>query len=167
MRSHHTFRVGIAMAAGTLAAGCGASSGAPSPAPSAPAPVTSTTGSPAATGPSSAATGPSSAATAASQRPESSSPAPLPTLTNPAKPPREPTDNLPDNGWVAGMVTRGGSGPCYGLTADDGTRYALYSTEGIKLTAGDRVKVKVETTLLKIYCGPGRLMAMTEAQPIG
>ncbi|MFC7529462.1 hypothetical protein [Actinoplanes sp. GCM10030250] len=64
------------------------------------------------------------------------------------------------------MVTRGGTGPCYGLVADDGTRYALYSSDGIELTNGARVKVNLETTMLRVYCGPGHLMAMTEAETI-
>ncbi|MEV6348002.1 hypothetical protein [Actinoplanes sp. NPDC051851] len=109
---------------------------------------------------------PSSATTPSSQG-SPSSPSPIPTISLTEKPPREPTDNLPDTGWVAGMVTRGGSGPCYGLTADDGTRYALYSATGTELAKGDRVKVKLETTRLKIYCGPGSLMAMTASEPIG
>ncbi|BEL10341.1 hypothetical protein Q0Z83_085320 [Actinoplanes sichuanensis] len=91
---------------------------------------------------------------------------PLPTITLTDKPPKEPTDQQPNTGWVAGMVTRGGKGPCYGLIADDGQRYALYSTAGIELAQGSRVKVKLETTPLRIYCGPGTLMAMTEADPV-
>ncbi|MEV6305123.1 hypothetical protein AB0M02_37320 [Actinoplanes sp. NPDC051861] len=163
MRDSATFRIGLVMAAGAVLAGCAG-----------------TTGSSTAT--------PTDSATAASSAPvlESSpsapstvptSPAPttvytsppasgLPTLTKPTKPPREPTDNLPSTGWVAGMVTRGGKGPCYGLVADDGTQYALYSTAGTELTKGDRVKVNLETTLLRIYCGPGKLMSMVEAQKI-
>ncbi|GGR39078.1 hypothetical protein GCM10010168_66990 [Actinoplanes ianthinogenes] len=96
-----------------------------------------------------------------------SSVAPLPTITKTAKPPKEPTDTLPENGWVTGMVTKGGTGPCYGLSTDEGTVYALYSSEGIKLEDGARVKVKLEPSLLKIYCGPGELMTMLEAKPIG
>lgn len=105
--------------------------------------------------------------TSSASAPSPSFPAPLPTITLTEGPPKEPTDNLPSTGWVAGMVTRGGSGPCYGLTADDGTRYALYNSEGITLKEKARVKVKLETTLIKIYCGPGDLMAMTAAEPIG
>ncbi|KUL39069.1 hypothetical protein [Actinoplanes awajinensis] len=166
MRSHHTYRIGIAVAIGALAAGCGSTGGTSSSASPAPASVAPSGSAPAA--PSGIAPSAGGApSTTVPEAPESTSPGALPTLTKPTAPPREPTDNLPDKGWVAGNVTRGGSGPCYGLTADDGTKYALYSAAGIKLTAGDRVKVKLETTLLKIYCGPGDLMAMTEAQPIG
>ncbi|GIF05285.1 hypothetical protein [Actinoplanes siamensis] len=126
MRTQHTARMGLLLAA--LVTGCGAS-------PSASAPP--------------------------------GSPEPLPTVTLTDKPPKEPTDTLPETGWVAGMVTSGGTGPCYGLVADDGKRYALYNTDGISLAQGARVRVKLETTLLKIYCGPGELMAMTAAEPIG
>jgi hypothetical protein len=146
MRSHHTFRIGLAVAAGAVVAGCGASSGTSS------ASAPSSSASPSA--PSSGATPPES-------------PAPLPTITLTDAPPKEPTDNRPETGWVVGMVTRGGTGPCYGLISDEGNRYALYNAEGITLKDKARVRVKVETTLLKIYCGPGDLMAMTAAEPIG
>ncbi|WP_433828061.1 hypothetical protein ACQP2E_01310 [Actinoplanes sp. CA-015351] len=128
MRANATLRIGIAMAAGTVAAGC--ATGSESPA-----------------APSSPATSPSAA------------PAP-------SEPAREPGDNPPATGWVSGLVTRGGQGPCYGFTADDGTRYALYNADGKELTQGDRVKVQLETTMIRIYCGPGNLMAMTDAEPI-
>lgn len=137
MRDHATFRIGLAMAAGAVLAGC-ANAGPSASSASSPSPVVS----------------------------DSPSSSPLPTITKTVKPPREPTDNLPSTGWVTGMVTRGGTGPCYGLIADDGTRYALYSTDGVELTKGDRVKVKLEPSLLRIYCGPGALMTMLEAEPV-
>ena len=37
---------------------------------------------------------------------------------------------------------------------------------GTDLNQGARVKEKLETTPLRIYCGPGTLMAMTEAETI-
>ena len=43
---------------------------------------------------------------------------------------------------VAGRVTRGGSGPCYGLITDDGTEYALYSTAGIRLDEGSYIRIR-------------------------
>ncbi|WIM96796.1 hypothetical protein ACTOB_000263 [Actinoplanes oblitus] len=166
MRSHHTIRIGIAVATGALAAGCGASSSAGPAASAAPSQAASA----ASTAPSSPESGP--ATSGASARPSSpsagtSGPAALPTLTRPVKPPKNPTDTVPNTGWVLGVVTRGGSGPCYGFTADNGTQFALHSTDGITLTTGGRVKVKLTTTMLKIYCGPGQLMAMTAAEPIG
>lgn len=173
MRTQATFRVGLAVAAGAIIAGCANSSGAPAASSSAPASST-----PASSAPASSPTGVSVPSTAPSSVPapatESTVPAgppptgePLPTITLTDKPPKEPTDKQPSTGWVAGMVTRGGKGPCYGLIADDGQRYALYSSTGLELVQGSRVKVKLETTGLRIYCGPGALMAMTEAEKIG
>jgi hypothetical protein len=131
-----TLRIGIALTAVAVIAGCGSSS-APGSAP----------------------------------QPSSDAPSPAPSLPatvapDPSDPPREPGDKPPATGWVSGSVTRGGQGPCYGFTADDGTKYALYNTDGLELTQGDRMKVNLETTLIRIYCGPGTLMAMTAAEPI-
>ncbi|MBG0565254.1 hypothetical protein [Actinoplanes aureus] len=161
MRDHATFRIGLAMVAGAILAGCAENGG---PASTAAAP-SSATPSPSAVSPS--AVPPSAVPPSAGPSPaRSTDPTALPTITKTAKPPREPTDNLPTTGWVAGMVTRGGTGPCYGLIADDGTRYALYSTGGTELTKGERVKVKLEPSMLRIYCGPGALMTMLEVERI-
>jgi hypothetical protein len=124
-----TLRIGIAMAAVALAAGCATEE---------------------ANTPSSPAFSPSS----------------VPSAPDPSDPPREPGDKPPATGWVSGSVTRGGQGPCYGFTADDGTKYALYNADGLALTQGNRVKVHLETTMIRIYCGPGTLMAMTAAEAI-
>ena len=155
MRDHATFRISLAMVAGAVLAGCASTE------PSASAPV-----------PTAASSAPLSPAPSSSSSASSSPPAPgksgtpLPTITKPKKPAKEPTDDLPATGWVSGMVTRGGKGPCYGLVTDEGTRYALYSTDGTELTKGDRVKAHLEPSLLRIYCGPGALMTMLEVQPI-
>jgi hypothetical protein len=156
MRTQATFRIGLAVAAGAVIAGCanGVESPASSPAPSSAVPSPSIAASPTQENATS-----SSPVTPSSERP-------LPTITLTDKPPKEPTDKQPSTGWVAGMVTRGGTGPCYGLIADDGNRYALYSTAGIDLKQGDRVKVQLEASPLRIYCGPGDLMAMTDAETI-
>ena len=61
----------------------------------------------------------------------------------PAKPPKTPTDLVPHD-IVAGRVTRGGSGPCYGLITDDDIEYALYSTAGLSLSEGTYVRIKFE-----------------------
>ncbi|WP_328464459.1 hypothetical protein OHA21_40840 [Actinoplanes sp. NBC_00393] len=153
MRDHATFRIGLVMAAGAVLAGCAGAT------PSASAPSSSSASAPAPSAVASPA--PSPAASDPSLSPSS-----LPTITKTAKPPKEPTDNLPTDGWVAGMVTRGGKGPCYGMLADDGQHYALYSTEGIELTKGSRVKALLEPSLLRIYCGPGNLMNMLEVETI-
>ena len=91
---------------------------------------------------------------------------PIPTLSRPTGPPENPTDQLKPIGWVVGTVTRGGSGPCYGLTTDEGTRYALHSAQGVSLVKGVRMRVRIKPALVRIDCGPGRLVEMTAAEPV-
>jgi hypothetical protein len=76
-------------------------------------------------------------------------------MKQPAKPPKTPTDLVPTD-IVAGRVTRGGSGPCYGLITDDDIEYAVYSTAGLSLSEGTYVRIKFESLKPKIDCGPGR-----------
>lgn len=162
MRTQATFRIGLAVAAGAIIAGCANSSGSPAT------PSSSSSFSSAPVPSAAPSSPPAPVPTTESTTPAGTPPTgkPLPTITLTDKPPKEPTDQQPSTGWVAGMVTRGGTGPCYGLIADDGQRYALYSTAGTELVQGSRVKVKLETTMLRIYCGPGTLMAMTDAEPV-
>ncbi|HWS31603.1 MAG TPA: hypothetical protein VN408_02555 [Actinoplanes sp.] len=158
MRTQATYRIGLAVAAGAVIAGCANSTASPASSSSEPPGPPALSQSP----------GPFSPVPSSSPAPSVSLPPdqPLPTVTLTEKPPKEPTDSLPETGWVAGMVTIGGKGPCYGLISDDGKRYALYGTAGTELAKGDRVKVKLETTRIKIYCGPGTLMSMTASEPI-
>ena len=86
----------------------------------------------------------------------------LPTMSRPAKPPKTPTDLVPHD-IVAGRVIRGGSGPCYQLLTDDDTQYALHSTAGITLTEGTYVRIRFAPLKIKVYCGPGRHVALLEA----
>ncbi|WP_045740508.1 MULTISPECIES: hypothetical protein [Actinoplanes] len=156
MREQVTVRIGVAMAAGAIVAGC-ATTG----------PGSSASPAPSAVAPSSSGLSPASPPSPSTVLPSEPSPSTIqPSGAGTAKPPREPTDNLPTTGWVAGMVTQGGKGPCYGLIADDGTRYALYATDGTELVKGDRVRVQLATTMIRIYCGPGILMAMTDSATI-
>jgi hypothetical protein len=90
----------------------------------------------------------------------------LPTITRPTAPPRGPTDDIKDTDWVVGTVTTGGSGPCYGLTTDDGTQYALHGAAGVQLVRGARMRVQTRPALVRIYCGPGKLVEMTRAEPL-
>jgi hypothetical protein len=69
--------------------------------------------------------------------------------------PSTPSDPRPPKDVLVGQVTRGGSGPCYGMVTDDGKEYAFYSTEGVTLDKGDTVKIQYEPLRLKIYCGAG------------
>jgi hypothetical protein len=86
----------------------------------------------------------------------------IPTLRPPNPKQSLPTDYIPGD-TLGGRVTKGGSGPCYGLVTDDEVQYALHSTAGIKLEEGTYVRVKVAPLRLKIYCGPGAHLALLEA----
>jgi hypothetical protein len=89
----------------------------------------------------------------------------LPTMRPPKGPPKTPTDNLPRD-RIAGRITKGGSGPCYGLVTDDGQEYALHSTAGLELEEGTYVRARIATLRLKIYCGPGQHVALLEAEKV-
>jgi hypothetical protein len=79
-----------------------------------------------------------------------------PELTPPSGPPQGPTDLVKKAGWIAGAVTRGGSGPCFGMVTDEGVEYAMHSTEPRTLTKGSRILVRVVPSRLRIDCGPGK-----------
>jgi hypothetical protein len=102
--------------------------------------------------------------------PPADSPAPtnaaaLPTVTRETAPPKSPTDALKKTDLVVGVVTLGGTGPCYGLQTDDGTQYALYSRTALKLTHGTYVKVHTKPATVRIFCGPGRFLEITKLEP--
>jgi hypothetical protein len=82
-----------------------------------------------------------------------------------SRPPQKPTDTVVP-GWVVGTITAASSGPCYGMMTDDGAEYALYGNQGFAVHRGQRIRVKVDTLRLKIYCGPGRHAAVKEYEPI-
>jgi hypothetical protein len=83
-----------------------------------------------------------------------------------SRPPRTPSDQIKNPGYVVGTVTAGGSGPCYSLSTDDGTRYALHASSGTTLVKGARLRVTIKPAVAKIWCGPGRLVEMTAAEPL-
>jgi multidrug efflux pump subunit AcrA (membrane-fusion protein) len=89
-----------------------------------------------------------------------------PTIAKTTAPPKTPTDQS-DTDWLTGTVTAGGSGPCYGLVTDDGTKVALHAADGRVLTKGARIRVRTKPALTRIYCGPGLLLEMTAAEPAG
>jgi hypothetical protein len=91
----------------------------------------------------------------------------VPTLTRPGKPPKTPTDIVRTAGWLEGFVTRGGSGPCYGVTDFDGIEYAVYSAGGRTFKVGDQVRAKVEPATLRISCGIGRPVQADTITPLG
>ncbi|MFC3503849.1 hypothetical protein ACFOOK_23160 [Micromonospora krabiensis] len=90
--------------------------------------------------------------------PSSGRPAPpppgLPTLRPPTGPPDKPSD-LRRSDLLAGRISRGGSGPCYGLTTDDGTEYALYGENLGTWPTGSWVRVTVGPASGTAECGPG------------
>jgi hypothetical protein len=57
---------------------------------------------------------------------------------------------------VVGTVTLGGSGPCYRIVTDDGQPWSLYGNDGMAVSAGAVVLVKIKPLTLKINCGPGQ-----------
>lgn len=91
-----------------------------------------------------------SGAASPADRPTPLSATDLPTLRRPAGPPRKPTDNRP-RGVVAGWITRGGCGPCYGLMDENGTEYAVYGPN-----AGEPQRDR------SVDCGPGIPMRIIE-----
>jgi hypothetical protein len=84
---------------------------------------------------------------------------PFPTAT--ASPPQSS-----GAGWITGSITRGGSGPCFGLKADDGTAYAMHSLDARTLEPGDRVKVQVVPSRLRISCGDGTQVQLQDLETL-
>ncbi|RSM48878.1 hypothetical protein DMB66_45705 [Actinoplanes sp. ATCC 53533] len=78
-----------------------------------------------------------------------------PAPSKPAGIPKTPTDTIPSPGWTEGTITRGGSGPCYGLVTFDGVAYAIYSDAGTTLAKGDHIRAELTPAKLRIDCGAG------------
>ncbi|MEH0825461.1 MULTISPECIES: hypothetical protein [Micromonospora] len=102
-----------------------------------------------------------SGAAAPADRPTPLSATDLPTLRRPAGPPKKPTDDRPV-GVVAGWITRGGSGPCYGLMDENGTEYAVYGPNAGELRKGDLVTLRLTARDRSVDCGPGIPMRIIE-----
>jgi hypothetical protein len=68
--------------------------------------------------------------------------------------------------WVAGTVTRGGAGPCFGFRTDAGTAYALHASDGRALATGERLRVQTRPSKLRIDCGSGQLVELIAVQPL-
>ena len=58
--------------------------------------------------------------------------------------------------WIQGTVTTGSSGPCYGIVTGGGVAYALYSSQGYRLTTGDQVRARITPGPTPVRCGTGR-----------
>jgi hypothetical protein len=91
---------------------------------------------------------------------------PVPAWGPATKPAKDPTDRIKKTDTVAGMVTKGGSGPCYGIMTDDGTQYALHSTAKLQLPKGKYVKVRAVPSASRIYCGPGKLLDLIQVDSV-
>jgi hypothetical protein len=87
-----------------------------------------------------------------------------PAPSKPAGIPKTPTDIVHSPGWVEGTITRGGSGPCYGLVTFDGVAYAMYSGKGTELAVGDHIKAALTPAKLRIDCGEGIPVTMGALQ---
>jgi hypothetical protein len=61
---------------------------------------------------------------------------------------------------LAGRISRGGNGPCYGLVTDDGREYALYGTGLGAWPTGTWVRVTVGPPPDGVNCGPGILVGL-------
>ncbi len=91
---------------------------------------------------------------------------PPPTIEPPSAPPKQPTDVVGAI-WETGIVTVGGTGPCYGMTTDGGAELALYSEAGATLVEGDTVRVQVSPASFSADCGPGVLMRLLSIDTSG
>jgi hypothetical protein len=89
-----------------------------------------------------------------------------PVIGKPTGPPKEPTDLIKKTDRVTGVVTRGGSGPCFGMQTDDGVEYALHSSQARSLTKGSRITAQVKPSMLRINCGSGRLVEIQAVEPV-
>jgi hypothetical protein len=88
---------------------------------------------------------------------------PAPQGTGAGKPPAGGADPLRST-WVTATVTRGGSGPCYGITTSDGVAWALYADEPLKLMTGTGIRTRVTPGKTPVDCGAGRTGRMGRVQ---
>jgi hypothetical protein len=88
-------------------------------------------------------------------------------MTRPGKPPKTPTDIVKTAGLLEGFVTRGGSGPCYGVTDFDGVEYAVYVADGRELAKGTQVRARISPATLRIDCGSGKPVQADTLTPAG
>ncbi|WP_319459753.1 hypothetical protein [Micromonospora sp. RTP1Z1] len=90
----------------------------------------------------------------------------LPTLRPPSGPPEHPTD-LRRADVFAGRISRGGSGPCYGLVTDDGHEYALHGENLGTWGTGTWVRVTIGPPTSNADCGPGIRADLIKINPVG
>ncbi|MFI7577407.1 hypothetical protein [Micromonospora sp. NPDC049497] len=93
------------------------------------------------------------------------SPTRPPTPGPPTAPPSKPTD-LRRVDALAGRITRGGDGPCYGLVTDDGREYALHGTGKGTFATGTWVRVTIGPADPAVDCGPGTPATIVKIAPV-
>ena len=76
--------------------------------------------------------------------------------------PSGPTDQV-GAVWAEGVVTSGGSGPCYAMTTDDGTAVSMYTSEDLGLTEGERIRARVSPASFTTECS-GDVMRLLEVE---
>ncbi|GAB2613511.1 hypothetical protein Aab01nite_69740 [Paractinoplanes abujensis] len=59
-------------------------------------------------------------------------------------------------GSITATVTKGGSGPCYGLTSEDGVAWSVYSKKPVPIAKGDRVQARITPGKTPVDCGSGK-----------
>ncbi|MFI5494329.1 hypothetical protein [Actinoplanes sp. NPDC051859] len=89
-----------------------------------------------------------------------------PGVRKPPAIPKTPTDTNPYAGWTEGYITRGGTGPCYGLADLDGKPYAIYSDAGTPLMKGAHIRAKLVPATLRINCGEGTQVQMEAVEQL-
>ncbi|SCE81736.1 hypothetical protein [Micromonospora mirobrigensis] len=109
------------------------------------------------------ATSPTGDPVAPADRPSLSATRP-PTPPRPTAPPRKPTDNRPTD-LIAGRITRGGDGPCYGLVDENDREYALHGPDAGPLAVGAFVTLRVAPPAEPFDCGPGTPMRIVTDRP--
>ncbi|MBM0237580.1 hypothetical protein JNW88_11160 [Micromonospora sp. ATA32] len=77
-----------------------------------------------------------------------------PILRRPTTLPKGPTDNRPTD-LIAGRITRGGTGPCYGLVDENDREYALHGPDAGELRLGSFVTLRIAPPSFSFDCGPG------------
>jgi hypothetical protein len=136
------------------------------PAEQTPSGIPSNTTPPAAAPTGAAPTGPADPTPSSPSGRPSRSQTPLPTLGPPTGPPPNPTDARKAN-VLAGRITRGGDGPCYGLVTDDGRQYALHGPGKGTFAVGTTVRVTVGPADPAADCGPGTAATIVDISPVG
>jgi hypothetical protein len=87
-----------------------------------------------------------------------------PTTVKPSRPGRAaPPVGSFRVGWITASVT-GGSGNCHSIVTTGGVKYAVYSTESLPLTSGQRIRALLTPGATPVDCGPGKAAKLERLQ---